>query len=237
MSDVLKAYAVQETCEGTGGIVFAKYAIVARRKGAGIFGDGDFHSVTCQRAKWADQYAELDVLPAKVMIANGWHFECSGCGATIDEDWLWDNDRELHDVIGTQHSMVFCGPVCEARHNLYQAEATYIQKRMIRRFTRIIKRKFPDAEIVNEPSQLTPHAYSVKRWGKWRVEQVSVAFTFPGMTYGAARLEYRRDRYGGRQDRLGRPNRPYWTCPNGDQLAFQAFVEDQAEKTKGASHG
>jgi len=37
----LKAYAVLEDCENTGGIVFARHSIVALRNGASTFGDGE----------------------------------------------------------------------------------------------------------------------------------------------------------------------------------------------------
>src|SRR5687767_14229018 len=42
----LRAYAVTEEDEGTGGIIFARHAIVARRAGANEYNGGEFHGVT-----------------------------------------------------------------------------------------------------------------------------------------------------------------------------------------------
>jgi hypothetical protein len=136
----LRAFAVTETCEGTGGIVFARHNVVARREGACQFSDGDFHSVECRRAPWADQFASDKIVPVSAMIWAGWHFECTGCGRRIDEDLpsAWENEVAPGEpikganlryarwnpdhVIGYQHSLVFCRRACQVAYDKEEAE-------------------------------------------------------------------------------------------------------------------
>ena len=114
----LLAYSVTEEFEGTGGIVFARSAIAARRIGAERYADGEFENAQCRRAPYADEYAESGVVPASRLIAEGWHFECSGCSRTIDNDYLWERDIDPSDVVGTQDSSVYCNELCEAHEAL-----------------------------------------------------------------------------------------------------------------------
>ena len=51
---MLKAFAVQEDCEGTGGIYYAEHAITAKKRFANENNDGELNGITCQRAPWAD---------------------------------------------------------------------------------------------------------------------------------------------------------------------------------------
>ncbi len=94
-----RAYAVLEDSESTGGIVFARSNVEARRIGAAIYHDGEFSGRHCNRVPWADAYEPEGNVPASVCIDNGWHFECCGCGANIDSDWLYDNDLTIEGVI------------------------------------------------------------------------------------------------------------------------------------------
>ena len=52
----MKAYAVTEEDENTGGIIYAEHNIVARRLGANEYADGEIAYVSCRRAPWADEY-------------------------------------------------------------------------------------------------------------------------------------------------------------------------------------
>lgn len=213
----LLAYAVTENNEGTGGIVFARHAVVARREGADQYGDGEFDYVSCRRAPWADHCAADHIVPVSLMVEHGWHFECGGCGCRIDSDIFWDRDVLPEDIIGTQHSTAYCTPLCEARHNLERAEAKHVETRWIRRFKKIVKRRFPEAEIIeNDDRFCRPHAYSAFRHGKRRVEQVIVSFRVPGLTVGPANL--RIDTTGSKR------GKPHWTCCNGDRDAFEAYA-------------
>lgn len=222
----VRAYAVTENDECTGGIVFARHAIVARREGAGQYGDGEFAAVTCRRAPWADHCATDGIVPVSLMVANGWHFECGGCGRRIDSDMLWERDLELEDVQGTQDSIAYCTPLCEARHNLERAEAKHLETRWIRRFKKIVKRRFPEAEIIERDDRFCrPHAYAPSRNGKRRIEQVIVSFRVPGLVHGPANLridtttEWPR---GGPS--ITKRGKPHWTCCTGDREAFEAYA-------------
>lgn len=247
----LKAYCVQETCEGTGGIVFAKHAVVARRRGAQIHGDGDFSGVTCHRAPWADKFAERGSVPASAAVWAGWWFECTGCGRKINEDmpYLWESevggDEKLRgqqllyarwtpkDVIGDMDAMVFCRRSCQMAHAAHEAERQRRQDSAIEAFKRIIRKRFPDAVIPeNDPADASfwnrrHHAYATKRRGRWRIEQIRVGFEFPGMQIAPATLEYNPKSYEERERR-----KPAFHCCNGDKEAFEAWAAtSKAEAT------
>ena len=223
----LKAYAVLENCENTGGIVFAERSIVARRDGAGRYGDGDFSGVSCRRAPWADGYAGQPI-PVKVMIANGWHFECCGCGATIDEDWLYDEDLPLDGVIGFQHSQVFCCEICEARHKLHLAIARDHERRAIEALKAFVLRRFPAAQFRSD-GNWKPHAYATEQRGAWHVAQAVVAFDFPGMKIGPASCRIER---GGQNDRMVGPVWPEYSCCFGDKDAFEAWAASPESRVR-----
>ena len=208
-----KAYAVTEEDEGTGGIIYAKHNIVARRIGANEYAGGEFAYVSCHRAPWADAYADV-VLPVSVMIENGWHFECSGCGRRIDNDYLWETDRLPEDVIGHQHSAAYCDAVCEARDALDKAQRKRLETRWLRRFAKIVKRRFPDAEPQHA------HAYTSRSAdGRLSIQQVAVEFDFPGREHGMARLQWRRkDSWEKTQ------KKPHYTCSAGDKEAFETYA-------------
>lgn len=240
----LRAYSVQETCEGTGGIVFAEHNVVARRKGAYIFADGDFHSVTCNRAPWADKYAERGSVPASAAIWAGWWFECTGCGRRIDDDLphLWEGEvgskeplrgQQLRyarwtpdHVIGDMDEAVFCRKSCKVAHDKHEAERKRRQHRAIEAFKRIVRQRFPDAVILeNGPPEVSfwmrpHHAYAAMRHGRWRIEQVRVAFEFPGMQFGPASLDYNPTSHFTREQR-----KPAYFCAGGDREAFEAWAK------------
>lgn len=231
---MLKAFAVTENDECTGGIVFAKSSIAARRMGADEYACGEFAEVSCRRAKWADHCAQSGIVPAALMIECGWHFDCASCGERIDSDWLWDNGRYLEDVIGTQSSTVYCTPLCEARYHLSRAEAKHRETRWIRRFRKIIQRRFPEAKICADREHFTGsgHAYCTFYQGKWRMEQIAVSFEFPGMVIAPAVLRWDRDH----RHRGGKVSKPHWSVCQGDQAAFEAFAR-ATPNTKGEQHG
>jgi hypothetical protein len=137
----LKAFSVTEENDNTGGIVFAKHAITARRIGANQYADGEFGYVTCRRAKWADEYAEHGDVPLSAMVEAGWNFECGSCGRRIDSDMCWERDIALDDIIGSQRSIAYCNAVCEAEYKLTRAKAERVQMRWIRRFRRKRERR------------------------------------------------------------------------------------------------
>ena len=225
----LRAFAVQEKDERTGGIFFAEHDIVAKKRGANEFADGDISGVTCERVPWADDYAGRPV-PAKLMIAHGWHFECSGCGMRIDEDELLDRRMSIDGVIGTQWSVVYCSAKCCRRDLSIKRRRGAEQLRAIDAFKAIVRMRFPDVEFTDEHenSYWRHHAYVTYRHGEkgWLWEQVAVSFLFPGMKIGPAtlRLPDRPWRGYGQDHQFSGPLQPYYTCCNGDRETFEAYA-------------
>jgi len=238
----MKAYAVLEEYENTGGIFYARHAVVARRNGANEHADGEFSAVTCRRAHWADDYYGKG-LPISVMVQHGWHFECAGCGRRIDEDMAdWRGQtRDEHSfrqilsiarryrkwepshIVGTQHGIAFCTSQCHDEHEAHEAERKRRQAHAIEVFRRRVLKRFPDAKLVDDPSRLRPHAFATMNKGRWCVEQVSVEFEFPGMKHGPA--QYRWDRRDIWRDR----RKPYFTCCAGDKEAFEEYAVATAD--------
>lgn len=206
-----------EEDDNTGGIVFATHAVTARRRGANLFNNDEFNGVSCRRTPWADQYAATGNVPASVAIAHGWWYECHGCGATINEDWLHENDLPLDGVVGFDRAAVFCSAICKAEQNLHDAMRYDHERRAIKLLEKLVLKRFPGVSFVRTEG-LTPHAYATSHDGVWILEQASVSFDFPGMTYGPATLSVRR-RY---SSEIG-PVRPVFSCCTGDQEAFLAF--------------
>lgn len=227
MTKPLRAYAVTEQGENVGGIFFARHAITATKRGACEYADGDIHYVSCRRAPWADHLAETGAVPASLMIAHGWHFECHGCGATIDEDWLREQRLKVEGVCGYQNGRVFCCARCKWKHMKYEARRRAAEKEAIDAFKAIVRARFGDVEFVDkDEDRRGHHAYVVEGdRGGWHWNQVSVAFKFPGMVYGPAHLE-RREPYGrGRKGFIG-PAKATYTCCGGDVKAFEKFAAE-----------
>lgn len=225
----LRAYAVTEESENTGAIIFAKHHIVAKRQGADEYADGDITYVSCRRAPWADGYAEKP-LPAWVMIAHGWHFECHGCGMRLDEDGLSERRLAVEGVIGTQHGGVFCCARCRRKHLSRVRRRKAEAQRAIDVFKAIVRRRFPEAQFVDEHDNPNwrHHAWVTYRHGEkgWLWEQVVVAFVFPGMSIAPAslRLPDRPWCGYGRGNRFIGPLQPHYSCCNGDREAFEAWA-------------
>lgn len=224
----MKAYAVTEECESTGGIVFAEHPVVARRLGANEFNNGEFSGVSCRRAPWADAYVG-NAIPVSVMIDHGWHFECWGCGERIDEDWLRENDLPLGGVIGTQHSAIYCCEICQCRDQLRAAIKRDHERRAIKALKQTVARRFPGV-VFSAQGNWSPHAYATQREGTWYVAQAVISFDFPGMKYGSATCRIEREQ---QNHQFIGPIKPEYSCCFGDKEAFDAWVigEDKADAT------
>lgn len=238
----LRAFLVTENQEHTGGVIFAHHAIVARRRGADEYADGEFSDVTCRRAPWADAYAGQAV-PAGLLVEHGWRFEeCGSCGRVVDEDvadrWFrHDMTPEEHaawearfahwrpqHIVGSQHSLVFCDEQCRQNHLRVEAERKRIADRCIAAFIKLIERRFPDATIQDD-GNWKPHAYVTRdhsnRAGRMVPEQIAVSFSFPGQKYGPATLRWeRRSRH-----QKKRPTKPYFECLAGDRETFESWAK------------
>jgi hypothetical protein len=207
----LKAYTVLEEFENTGGIVFARHAVTARRLGADRYAEGNFSLVTCRRAKWADGYAETGIVPASGMVWDGWHFECHYCGARIDRDLEpfkgWTPDH----VIGRGEGLVFCHKGCQAAHDHESAFAERLKVRTFAHYAQKLARRFPGITV-------RPIGYAVRSSHVYvnggRIKQVVIDFDWPGQKIGPAAFRWDSNVSGGKG----------FTCCFGDKEAFEAFV-------------
>lgn len=215
------AFAVQEECEGMGGIVFAKSNAQARREGAAEFSDGDFDSVTCRRAPWADGYAGQGWVPVRAYLDAGWWWHCAGCDRRIAHDAEFDEspDWTVDDVVEPKRGAAYHNEACRVADAAYHDERVRRQNRAIERFKAIVARRFPGVSFAQKrPGALDPHhAFATRGMQGWRVTQVAVSFDFPGMTIAPAQLRYD-DIYGRNR------NKPYYSVCNGDREAFEAYA-------------
>lgn len=122
MTATLKAYIVTEPEENTGGVIYAKSAIEARRWGADLYSDGELRGMSCCRApalddKRGDKRAEMQYL-----LAMGWWFE----SAAIGDGTLTDDDNPFV----TREGEIYRTP-CQW---LATAEADAIEQAAARRF-------------------------------------------------------------------------------------------------------
>lgn len=219
----LLAYAVQETCENTGGIVFARHSVTARRLGAGTFSDGDFSSVTCRRAPWADEFADQGDVPVRVAVEHGWHFECHGCGRMLTSD-----EDDCDKIVGTMESAVYCCAECEARYHATEAAKKAFGEVVLAHIREWVVARLGPVQFAKE--QFKGHAYVTGGNGEpLVVNQAVVSFEFPGQEIAPASLrwdnDYREIRVGHRWVNPCGPRAPECSVCNGDLKAFEAFAE------------
>lgn len=187
----LRAWAVQEDYESTGGIVFARYGIVARRAGAAQFNDGEFSGLTVRRAPWADKYAPGPV-PALAMIRDGgWFFECGHCQRRIYDGADDDSDAEVTaDNAVEVESTVYCSPICRRRFLNEKSERRALTERRLQSVRNALWRKCPGITLMGRD-----HVYLAPRTRRgWIVGQTIVNFIFPGQPVGIC--QYRHDKAG-----------------------------------------
>jgi len=181
----LLAYIVQEEDEGTGGVVFARHAIVARRNGANEYNGGDFYGLTCRRAPWADRYAPGPV-PKLSMIDRGWWFECSGCQRQIKDEADPDSEFEVSSAAALEiGDAVYCSSGCRRNHLDEQADRKSREELAKQRLRRELWEKVPGITLLGDD-----HAYVVCEDGRWVERQVVVYFSFPGAEHGPSTFRY-----------------------------------------------
>lgn len=210
----MKAFIVQEPDEGTGGVIFAKSNIAARRIGADEYNGGEFGGLSVHRAPGLDQYAESGV-PAHIMIAEGWWFECSGCDMRINEENLSEEGLPVSGVVGTMDGPVFC---CAHRHEQWtesqrrkrEAGAAFLEK-----LRQHVGRRLGAIDFVS--GEFKEHVYVVEVDGHLIVRRAVVSFKFPGMAVGPASLRYDETQENGPQPLV-------FYCCSGDKEAFEAFA-------------
>lgn len=204
----LKAYSVQEEDENTGGIVFAKSNVEARRIGSSRFGDGDFNWGKARRAPGFDRYAPGPV-PFVAMFAAGWWQECRGCGVTIREGECDDDCNEIAFDIVEVGDGIYCRPSCRENHLAGKAEAARLGKIVLDELAERVVRAMPGAVLCERT-----HVYVPGGPRPNYPQQASITFTFPGARIGSAQFRF---------DKAG--EKPYVTVCNGDRTAFYAWQE------------
>lgn len=222
----LRAFAVTEEDEGAGAIYFAKHDIVAKKWGANEFAGGEIGYISCRRAPWADAYIDRP-LPVRVMIENGWHFECYGCGMRIDEDELRERGLPVEGVIGTQWSAVFCSPRCRRKHLSRQRRIEVRKNIAIEAFKAVVRKRFPDADFCDEHDNPNWRHYAsvdYARGGGWHWRDVCVAFRFPGMQIAPATYRLGDRPWVGYGSTFVGPIKPHYSCCAGDRQTFEAYA-------------
>jgi hypothetical protein len=181
---MLKAYAVQEEDEGTGGIFYAEHDIVARKAGANEFGDGDLHGITCRRAPWADEYAP-GPCPLLVMIDHGWWMECHGCGIRIDSDMEYIPDEADAPVLELKpvedDRGLFCTVECRERHLVERMERKIYEQWMVDLLRLRLRDKLPGCVETADK----PHVYVEKKAGLWSPSPVRYQLHVPRLCHRA----------------------------------------------------
>lgn len=228
MSGPLKAYAVLEHDERTGGIIFAHHAIVARRWGANEWGDGELTSVSCNRMPGLDRFAEAGRVPASVLVEAGWHFEC-WCGARVDDDSLAGRGLPASGVIGFSDGMVFCCEACLLRFYRERSQRRRFERRVIERLQRFVAERLPGVAFGGIKAK--QHVYAERSGRLLLLREAHISFAFPGMAIGPAQFVLRQPErhFRDRREPFGPPTAAFWCC-NGDRAAFEAFAAEHRAK-------
>lgn len=206
----LKAYAVQEEDEGTGGVVFAKSSAEARRMGAARFGDGDFNWGKARRLPWADAFAPGPV-PAKDMIEHGWWYECAHCYRRIEDGATDEETGEpvAFDVVETPSGNLYCAPACHDAALAEARERKEVEAATIADLSARLLAKLPGAVPTKGH-----HVYAARPNGEtaFRAQQGILHFRFPGAVHGDAALRF--DKF---------DEAPHVMVCGGDMEAFEAW--------------
>lgn len=209
----LRAYVVQGEYEGSGGVYYARHAIVARRAGANEHNGGEIQGTTCKRAPWADAYAP-GPCPKLVLIAQGWWFECCGCNGEIRDDAESGDERSVSPRKAVEvGDLLYCSPLCRRRALAEKTRRDVLKLRAIQQLRDRLWKVVPGVTLVGD------HAYVNTVDGRLRAIEVRLDFKFPGSKHGPA--HYRLDR--GKTE-------PELTVPYGDLAAWDAWRESQKKR-------
>ena len=241
---MLKAYAVLNNDDYTGGIFFAKNNITARKAGANEYADGEIGEVTCKRAPFADAYRKNKKVPVSVKIDHGWHYECNSCGIRIDEDLSYRfGENEEHEAesfkryenwnsekIVEDGSLVYCDQKCSENHKLDEAQRKTQESRHRLRLERFLIKRLSGIHLVNKEGYRSyVHIYCSRNSnGKITLQQASIPFEYPGMKYGQGSLNFQRTVHHKSQRRLS------YNCASGDIEVFTEFLRQAGVKSRPA---
>lgn len=210
----MRAFAVTEEYENIGCVIFARHAITALKMGASEIAHGDWRACRAVRAAWADEFCETGIVPQSVAVAHGWNFECAGCGARIDEGWLYHNELKCEDVQGSMRSKAYCCRVCQLDDIERSARIEAAKQRGLTVLRDYLKQRLPFAK------ETTSYGYAVERDGQALFVEGQIKFSFPGQKIGDAVLDMRR----GPEFRRVGPIKPEFRCCHGDIEAFKSLL-------------
>lgn len=213
------AYSYFETDEYTGGIIFAKSNIEARKAGANLLNMDGIGGLEVRRRKDLDRY-EASGVPAWLLVAEGWRFECHGCGMQINESNMDDEGMPVTGVVGVESGQIYCCHACRMQHKAEAAAKKAFGEAFLDMLRDMVRSRFPDFD--HNFGQYRAHVY-VSRWNhEVAVQRAEVRFSFPGMKIGPASLSYNHEgKYG---STLIGPVRPEFYCCNGDRETFEALA-------------
>jgi hypothetical protein len=203
------AFCFMEPFENTGGIIFARSNIEARKIGASEWNEGEIGGCQCRRAPLLDKYAGVPVSGVDMIMHYGWWIECSGCGRKVDADAI---EYDGLDPIDAGHESVWCCKRC-----MHESKARKFRERRLKRIVvntmvEDLQRRVPGVEVIGDDAKSMfdrPHV----DFGKADcVQQATIAFTFPGMKMGPGHYRIDRD-----------DPEPKLTVCAGDHEAFKAW--------------
>lgn len=217
------AYSYMETDEWTGGIVFAKSNIEARRIGANLLNMDEIGGMQVNRRKDLDRF-EATGVPASLLVSQGWRFECHGCGLRLDDYSLEDARLPVSGVVGVESGRIYCCHTCRMEARADDAAREAFGAAFLDMLKDVVRARFPGIE--HHFGEHRQHVFVPHRMRPLVVVQARVSFAFPGMKIGPATMEYHH--CGQHGSHLIGPVRPVFYCCNGDREAFEAFVAETA---------
>lgn len=174
MEETLVAWRVDDVENGRGVVVFEPNKEAAQQAGADEL-NSEIDYVECQRESQYDCYASNGFVPKKVLITNGWWFECDHCGYRIDEDAEdeYGAKKPVSDVIEVGRHALYCNQGCKDDWDRHVLE---------------INNKFE--AFKGEVQELRPDLTFVKFSGGYPYVYNWAHFTFPGGVF-SGRIDQR----------------------------------------------
>ncbi len=214
------AYSYLDTDEYTGGIVFARSNIEARKLGANLLDRDEIAGLEVRRRADLDKYEQTGV-PAWLLVAEGWRFECDGCGMQINDCSFEDEGLSVTGIVGIEGRAIYCGHACRMEARAERAARKAFGAAFVDMLQDLVRDRFPDFE--HNFGSYNGRSY-IPSWSgpPYCVVWASIQFEFPGMKFGPACLRY--DHHGPNGQTLIGPVRPEFFCPGGDREAFEAAI-------------
>lgn len=225
-------------------IIFARSSVEAKRRWSREHWNGDeIAGISTKRQPEWDQYAVQGYVPALDLIYAGWWFECHGCGTQIAAEYIGGRDRSHFDAadyaldreygpdltvpvmepVELPAQRVWCCAQCRDDDLAERAKIKRWQERVLAWLDRRVMKRFPDAKLSSDPSNLGRHCYIARDKGLYTVKQAFVSFEWPGRKFGPASLRLDSP-YRGSSEWGKAPRRASVACCNGDREVFEAYA-------------